>query len=272
MVSKSRIEPVQRPIARFNRKLGFTQGSGHSASQSLKLARGIGNDKGSTRVRLCLHKGTNHLRLVCTKSDTGNVDIRVLHCKHAQILLLPSLTGLCKQLDSSGRSGLGALSTSVAVHLRVKYQDVHLLPTGKNVIKTSIADIVGPTVATNDELSNLGEEVFLSIELRNGGMLILLTDQQPLNTFRNSTAFGGVILQLEPLVEILAQGRGQRNGGVLHNTLNVRLQGLPSSNSRHPNAIAELGVVFEQGVGPGRTTTLCVGGVGVGRRGSTPNG
>ena len=152
---------------------------------------------------------------------------------------------------------LRGLAAGVRVDLGVEDEDVHVPALRQDVVEAAVADVVRPAVAADDPEALLdevvgdveeaaGREALLAGELRleGGDALALVGD--PL--------LGPLVGRQEAGDELVAEEAAQlldELGGVL---------GLLVEGEAH--AEAELGVVLEEGVRPGRAAPVAVDGVG----------
>ena len=82
--------------------------------------------------------------------DLGDVDVAVVDGDHAQVLLADRLA-LRGELGHGAAGGrLRRLAAGVRVDLGVEHQDVHVAARGEHVVEPAEADVVGPAVAADD--------------------------------------------------------------------------------------------------------------------------
>ena len=115
-------------------------------------ARRVRDDERGAGICLRLTDRLQHLILVGTHVDLGNVDIAVGHRHHAEILLLRLLARCGKLCNRSRRRGLRCLTARIGVNLGVKDHDVDVFTRSEHVVHTAVADVVCPAVAAEDPL------------------------------------------------------------------------------------------------------------------------
>ena len=161
---------------------------------------------------------------------------------------------------------------------------------GQHVVHAAVADVVGPAVAAEDPDGLLGQQISIRDDgigqlagvaiagLARGEPLLLIGSagqvhavlaggQQLLAGLLGAL---GVVHLLEPL------GAGFLDGGLAPLDVDQRADVVGELGAAlvdgQVHAEAELGVVLEQGVGPGGAMALRVGGVGAGGRGAAVDG
>ena len=157
------------------------------------------------------------------------------------------------------RGGLGGLAAGVGVDLGIQHQDVDVAPGGEDVVHAAVADVVGPAVTADDpdtaldqlladplQGAGLGACDALELLLEGGDALALLVDPR----------LGGLIRAQQPVGQV---GADLVRQGAHQVAALIRLL-----VHRQAQAQAELGVVLEQGVVPGRASPLRVHRVGGG--------
>ena len=122
--------------------------------------RGVGDDKRGTGIAFSLTDGLYGLVIVCAHSDLCYIHIAIAHGHACQVFLAGALSAGRKFCSGAGRGRLGGLTACIGINLRIKYQDIDILTAGKNVIQSAEADIIGPSVASENPLGLLGEAVF----------------------------------------------------------------------------------------------------------------
>mmetsp|Transcript_50439 Transcript_50439/g.83021 ORF Transcript_50439/g.83021 Transcript_50439/m.83021 type:complete len:449 (-) Transcript_50439:943-2289(-) len=274
------VVPVKRPVAAVHCHLAVLNGLGHG--ETLTDAWAVCKDDAWSRIGISLNHSSHCLLWVDMNANAGHVDILVGHGQLSHVLLLRQLSALSKLCHGSLWRCFGCLSTSVAVHLCVKHQDVHMFLTGNDVVQATIADVVGPAISADNPEAAAAEHVFQIVQTVDLWVITLLLLEQwhellhDLVVDRSTTrkqqvvhvllAHHQVLIQRSP--ELFAHQHLLIRQGVLNLVCQVvatLLEGLA-------HAEAELGVVFEERVGPGRALALGVGRVREGRIGATPDG
>ncbi|MNG97572.1 hypothetical protein D3C79_566900 [compost metagenome] len=177
------------------------------------------------------------------------------HDAGAEILARLALALLAKLGDGAERRRLGLLATGVGVALGVEHQHVDVLPQTQHMVEPAEADVIGPAIAA-DEPDRLVHQVIRIPRQLSGARLGAILQQ------------AAQLLDMGPLL-------GDRQTGVLQPLLQLGRDDIPQTRHQtaypiamlidgEPEAQAKLGVVLEQGVGPGRAAPLGVGGVGGG--------
>src|SRR5574344_757553 len=103
-------------------------------------------------ISLSLAECLEALCIVSTHSNLSYINVTVCSSNHAKVLLLDALTLSSELSDSSERSSLRSLTTSVRVNLSINYEDVEVLTRSENVVETTVTDIVRSTVTTDNPL------------------------------------------------------------------------------------------------------------------------
>ena len=91
--------------------------------------------------------------IVCwvgAQSYTGDIDIAEGGEDQAHVLLGRVLAAGGKLGDCGTRCGLRHLTASVGVHLGVHDEDIDIFTGGKDMVQTAVADVIGPSVTTDD--------------------------------------------------------------------------------------------------------------------------
>src|SRR5512144_1063956 len=88
--------------------------------------------------------------VVGTHRNLGHIDVAVTHSGHHEIFLSGRFATGSKLSDCSKRCCLRSLTASIRVDFGVEYQDIHVVSAGQNMVQATIADVVSPTVATDD--------------------------------------------------------------------------------------------------------------------------
>mmetsp|Transcript_15838 Transcript_15838/g.37381 ORF Transcript_15838/g.37381 Transcript_15838/m.37381 type:complete len:470 (+) Transcript_15838:2359-3768(+) len=214
-------------------------------------------------------------------ADACDVNVLVRHGHLAQVLLLCELATLGKLGHRSLGCCLGRLTARVAVHLRVKDEDVHVLLAGNHVVQATVPDVVGPAVSTNNPEAAAAEHVFQVVEVVDLWMRALLLLQKRHELLHDLMVDAAALRQQEvmhlllahhqELLQCLTKFVGHRHGLIRQGVLHLHCEVVAALLEGLAHAEAELGVVFEQGVGPGRTLSLVVRGVREGWVGATPD-
>ena len=226
----------------------------------------ISKDQGRTRISLCLRDCLECLVHIRTHADLRDIDIAVGHRNTCEILLLGLLTACRKLCDCTGLGGLGGLTAGVRIHLGIEDEDVDILAGCEDVIHAAEADIVSPTVATEDPLALLVEEILLLEDLLRKLRAVLrkCIDQ----SFRCCAVRRTDLIALKPCSASLL---GLLGSGTLCELLDLALQAVANSAVCKQHTVTELCVVLEEGVVPSRSLSLLVRRVRRGRRAVAPN-
>ncbi len=271
---EERVVSVERPVAGLDGELDLLVGGSHGGNDVLHQAGGVAEDDGGTGVGLGLGEGAEGLAHIGVEGDGGDVDVLVGHGHHAHLLLVGSLTS-GGELDLGGeRGGLGLLATGVGVHLGIEDDDVDILAGREDVVDATVTDIVGPTITTDDPLGDLGEQVLLGDDGLEGlgGVGGVHDGELGVDGLGDLLAGLGVGEVDEPVAEEVHELGLEGVLLLLEELLDVGLEGVTSLGGGDGHAEAVLGVILEEGVGPGGTLALLVHGVGVEGSGTTPNG
>ena len=265
LLGERRIVAPEREVDRVNG--GLLVGGTRLRQETLLDAVRVSDDERGTVVVLSLVEGLDRSGGIGTHRDVGDVDVLVLHLHETEVLLGLNLTGSGELGDRAGRRGLGSLTAGVGVDFGIHDENLDVLAGGENMVETAVTDIVGPAVTAEnpdgltDEVIGDGEELttdgagagtFLtraaavlesSLELGDGGahlfdaltLLVVLVD-----------AFD---LRQDRLDGLGSLGLGENLVDEFHGEA-VELVG----GNAHTET--ELGVVFEERVGPRGTAAV----------------
>src|SRR5579863_4723997 len=205
-------------------------------------------------------KSLDYVGVVGAHSDLRDVDVAVADSFHGEVFAAASLAAGSEFRDCATWSGLRCLAAGVRIHLGIEDKDVDVLPRAEDVIESAEANVKGPTVATEnpdaltDERVGNSEQVARVGGIDSGELHFEFGDP---NTLRLDLSFR--------LVRRGDQGRGKLRSKSRRKTCDQDLGEGFLLIEGGPHAKAELGVVFEERVGPGRATAggvLAVGGRG----------
>ena len=132
--------------------------------------------------------GLESLSRVGAHGNLRHVDVTIAHSDLGQRLLLGHLAGSGELSNLAQVRSLGGLTASVGVDLGVEDEDVDVVARSQDVVQTTEADVVGPTVATEDPEGLLGE-VSLVGEDRLGSVAAALLE---LGNVGGSSSLGGL--------------------------------------------------------------------------------
>ena len=258
---RARVEAEERPVAGLDRQLLLLE----SVFEVVAVgdAGAVGDDQRRPRVGLRLEERLHGLRVLGAEGDARHVDVAVVHGHQppdpSSRVLLPATGELGRRAE---RRGLRLLPAGVRVDLGVEHQDVHVAAERHHVVQTAEADVVGPAVTAHepDALAHqvVGERVRASVPRpRSSG-----------DSARRRSATRSRCAAMPALVVLLGRQHGvaQRLAHVGSQPRQQRLRPGHVLVHRQAHAQAELGVVFEERIGPGRTASVGVGGVGRGRQ------
>ena len=194
------------------------------------------------------------LGLRSSHSDLSHIDVAVGLGNHAEVFLADLLTGGGKLGNSASGGSLRGLSTGVGVHLGIDNDDVDIFAGSEDVVETAESDIIAPAVTTEDPLGLLDHELF---ELEEGFAGIAAAFLHHRNELVGDfLGLEGVLAVGDPLVEegLHLVGAAGALKAFAHETLDA-VAHLAGSGG---HTETELGVVFEEGVGPSGTEAAAV--------------
>ena len=258
------IEPIGLPVAGLDGAGDLQLGLVHL--DAVVDAGRVGDDEGRAVIGFGLGQGLEHLGGI-GHGDLGDVDIAVGHGHHAEILLLGALAGGRELGDCGVGGGLGGLSAGVGVHLGIEDQNIDILALGQDVIQSAVADVIGPAVAAEDPEGLLGQQIGVGQDGLAGIAAGVLDGVQQLRA--GGLGAFRVIHVVQPRLSGGLHGVGMFG---IEQGLHVVSQLGAALCQAQVHAEAELGVVLEQGVGPGGTMALFVDGVGAGGGGAAIDG
>ncbi len=168
---------------------------------------------------------------------------------------LPAAANLA---DGAERRRLRRLAAGVRVDLGVEHQDVDVAPVGQHVIEAAVADVVGPAVAADEPDALLHQVVGERFEAAClGGVQSRPARPRSATTRSRWAAMPGLVR----LVGV-ENRRRQAVAELRRDVLDEAARGRDVRVERQAEAEAELGVVLEQRVRPGRAAAVAVGRVG----------
>mmetsp|Transcript_50440 Transcript_50440/g.83026 ORF Transcript_50440/g.83026 Transcript_50440/m.83026 type:complete len:674 (-) Transcript_50440:253-2274(-) len=274
------VVPVKRPVAAVHCHLAVLNGLGHG--ETLTDAWAVCKDDAWSRIGISLNHSSHCLLWVDMNANAGHVDILVGHGQLSHVLLLRQLSALSKLCHGSLWRCFGCLSTSVAVHLCVKHQDVHMFLTGNDVVQATIADVVGPAISADNPEAAAAEHVFQIVQTVDLWVITLLLLEQwhellhDLVVDRSTTRKQQVVHVLLAHHQVLIQRSPElfahQHLLIRQGVLNLVRQIVASLLESLAHSEAKLGVVLEERVGPCGAFTLGIHGVREGWVGAAPDG
>ena len=207
---------------------------------------------------LGLEDGLVGLGIVGAQGDLGHVDVAVGPGDGAQVLAARALAGRRELGHRAARRGLGGLAAGVRVDLRVEHEDVDVATGAQRLVEAAEADVVGPAVTAHDPDAG-AHEVAREREQRAGvGGLLAADAGERLAQPRPPARAGARCWPRCPAgcpgcsrASVLAD-----DAGAACSSSAAGLRGLDVQRQAH--AQAELGVVLEERVVPGRAAALGV--------------
>ena len=222
----------------------------------------VGDDERWAGVGLGLTEGLQGLLRVRTEGHPGNIDRAVGDGLHGHVLLGGLLAAGGELGDGTQRCRLGGLTTSVGVHLGVHHQDVDVTAGGEHVVHAARTDVVGPAVTADDPHRATQQVIGDTQQVAyQRGLLhrLQLVDELGDTTFLVHQVVLGELRGVEQVVDELGVE-------LVGHGLQVTL-GQPGLHvGGQPHAQTELGIVLEQRVRPGRSTSVGVLAPGGGRQ------
>ncbi len=262
--SPQRVVAVERPVAGLNGQLLFPLASAHI--DPVVDAGRVGDEQRRARVAFSFYQGFQQLVLVGAHGHGGYVDIAVAHGHQAQVLLPGLFPGSGKLGDGRRGGSLGSLPAGIGIYFGIQDQDIHIGLGREHMIQAAVTDIVGPAVSSDDPDGALGQEMAIFLDLlqqfpgRPRGALEFPIQQFP-DAIRRFQGGVAQVFNGKPVFKSLLQfGRDIQGEGLAYPF------GQASALLLHgqAKAVAELGVIFKEGVGPGGSPSLGVHRVGGG--------
>ena len=201
----------------------------------------ISNDQGWPRISFCFSNCFNSLVEVSTHGDLCYVYISIAHCDGSHIFLLSLFTTSCELCDSTCWCRFRRLSTCVGVNFCIEYHYVDVTSTCKNMVNTTEADIVSPSVTTEDPLGFLGQIVFLSKDLFSS---VASTCFQSCDQFVCCCTVG--CSNSECIQPFLASFFNCFVFAICYNSFNFCFKAITDSSLCKKHTITKLSVIFEQ--------------------------
>ena len=211
----------------------------------------VGNDEAGAVISFRLDKSLYRLVVVRAQGYPGNVDVAVGHRHHTQVLLGQRLTGSRELGYSTSRSCLGHLPAGVGVHTGIHNQDVHVTAGSKDVVQTAVPDVISPAITTEDPDRAINQVVDHTEQLLS---LRFLDDGQFGLQFNNTRT-----LCRNAFLRFLVGGQecaGQLGSDIVFQSFDELAGKLRVLVYGKPEAQTKLGVILEQAVGPGGTSSV----------------
>ena len=259
-VGAAGIVAEERPVAGVDRELLLVEAAGEVVAVGDAVA--VGDDQGGAVEGLGLAQGGEGLAVLRAEGDAGDVDVAVLQGHEGDVLFPGGLAAGGELGHGAHGGGLGGLAAGVGVDLGVEHEDLHVGAGGEDVVETAVADVVGPAVAAD------GPDGFFNQVAGEGGELGGLGVGGEAGEFTaqqvDARSAGG---------EVGLGGRG--GGGQLAHGVGIEARGEAFEQAARggvalvgglAQAEAELGVVLEERIRPGRATAGAVLAVGCGRQ------
>ncbi len=217
----------------------------------------VGDDDGGAGESLRLLERPDGLHVVGPEGHGGDVGAAPVHRVHPEVFLGCNLPPRRELGHGRHRGGLRHLPAGIGVHLAVEHQDVHVAARSQDVVQPAVTDVVGPAVPADDphalfhQVIGQGEEALRFRGIR--PLQPFLERRHPFPLGENA-GFGRLVRVEQPPGQFVADLRRQ----------------LPDQVARHPGVLvdrqpetqAELGVVLEERIAPGRPPPVPVAGVG----------
>ena len=230
-------------------------------------AGGVGDDQRRPVKALGLPHGAQRLVKVRTQRHLRHVYAAVGHHHIGQVLLGALLAVGSKLRHRAGGGRLAHLPAGVGVHLGIKDQHVDVGAGGKHMVQSAKADIVGPAVAAQDPVGFFAEELLVMQQLLGAGIQAL---GKHLDEGIGGGQVGLAVLQRGQIA--LQRLLFVRRLDLAHQRRGLADQALSHGILRQVHAVAVLGVILKQRVGPGRALAFFVFGIGDAGRRTAPDG
>ena len=210
----------------------------------------VGDDQRRSLVGLRLAQRAQGLLGVGAHRHPGDVDIAVGDGLQGEVLLGHPLAGGGKLGHRAERRRLGCLPAGVGVDLGVEDQHVDVAAARQHVVQAAGSDVVGPAVAADDPDAAPHQLVDHAAQVDDGRIILVLQGVQTAAQLADPLPLSGVLRlpalgRLEDLVDQLRPDLLAQPGEALPGQRPVLVGGEPEPE-------AELGVVLEERVGPGR--------------------
>ena len=184
MPSAAGFEAEVVPVTCLNCQFLLSLSFCHTLLDTMVDTWSVSNDQGWSWI--CLSLSQIALAVWCRVSTHGDlcyIYITVGHCNACKVFLLGLFTTSSELSNRTSLGSLGSLSTCVGVNLGIEYHDVDIFAGSQNVVYAAEADIISPSVTTEDPLGLLSQivlilnDVFAGIAL--AGHLMQLPACQP---------------------------------------------------------------------------------------------
>ena len=254
LCDEARVVAEERPVAGINRELLLVETLAEVVA--VGDAVGIGDDEGGAGIGLGFAEGLHGLAVFRTEGDLGDVDVAVLGGDEGEVFLRGAFAAGGELGDGTDGGGFGGLPAGVGVYLGVEDQDLDVGTGGEDVVEAAVADVVGPAVAADDPDGFVDEVVGNEVEAHGVGgaeRSEFCTKGGDAGTLVGDLGLGGLRGAEDRVDEERVELRSEEleeGAGVCGALVGGEAQ-----------TEAELGVVFEEGVGPCGAAAVFIGAI-----------
>ena len=262
LFNQSGIVTVQLPVSALNGTFDFFLRFAHV--DTVVNAGSISNDKRRSVVGFRFRQSLYKLSLTCAHTNLCHVHVSVGHCHHAKVLFLDTFARSGKFRNCACGRRLACLSACVGVHFGVQYQNVYVFAACQHVVKSAVADVVSPAVATENPHGFLNEAILFLQNFLYKSVCIATAVCATFKTFHkvcsgNFACFGVVFVGNPSLAGVYAFFVSRPFFG---KSVNLFHKACSALNVSKVDTVTEFGIVFKQTVCPGRSVSVFVHGIG----------
>ena len=163
---ESGIEAPQVPVTALNSLLLLCLTLSHAtlSFEAVVDTWSVGNDDTWSVPSLCLANGLQSLCMISAHCNLSHIDVTVSSGNHAEIFLADALALSRELCNRAKRRCLRSLTARVGINLCVEHKDIHILTGSNHMVKTTVADVVACTVATDNPLTALHKVMVKRLE------------------------------------------------------------------------------------------------------------
>ena len=212
----------------------------------------VSNDDRRTIKSFSFVHSLNNLHIVSAHRNLRNINVTVRHSNHSQIFLRQSLTCGSEFSGSAHRGSLRLLTTGIRVNTSIHNEDVDVFAGSDSVVKTAEADIISPTVTTQNPNRFLDEVISQNVQLLSFFSI---------NSSQFSAQFFNIIaLSINFCISLLrvSQNLISNVAQLSLQTFKQRFCGSGLLVNREAHTQTKLGVIFKQRVSPSRSMTFFI--------------
>lgn len=217
-----------------------------------------------TVVLNSLAERLNSVNIVGSKIKLADISVTIAHADKSKILLVGGLTTSSETSNGTHWSSLRLLTTSIGVNFGIENHDGEVHTRSHDVVETTIANIIGPTITTLDDDDGTSKQISSIRRTKVLGDFTVRALHGLKDVYNGVTSklrFFKLVGGIEPLLHGSLEVIGSALLG--NDLLAGLLQLLAALVKSADHTETELSVVLEERVSPSGTLALVVGAVWV---------